>query len=587
MGKELTGDTVGTVMRVGQFKAPPEKVLKAAGLVNVFTGEVEREVYVGIWGEWFCYVVRWDHPLALDEKTELIDLGSSVLCPGFIEGHAHADAGVTLGEFLKYAIPGGLTCLVSETAAIASVQGRDGVLAFMEDALRQPIPVFVTAPPEVPPFPEFETCHPFTLSDFKEILSQDMTVGVGEVYWTPLLDGQRELLERIAEARRAGKTVEGHAAGARGDRLQAYLGAGVTSCHESVAPEEVFEKRRLGLEVMIRCGYIRNDLKAIAPALRGRGVEGLMLATDGYSPEMLVRDGYLNHVARLAVGYGLDPVDTVKMLSLHVARHFGLEKRGGIAPGWLADIIAVSDLKDFEVRMVMSEGNVVWKEGEFSHPPQPCLFADSFRNSIGIHPADEIDFYYSAKGPEVRVRVIKIKSETVTDLMESVLPVTDDGNIMANPAQDISKMAVIYRGATSFPETVGFVSGFGLREGAVATSLSWDCNNIVVLGPNECDMAAAVNRIRELGGGMVFSLGEEIVSEVPLPIAGVMSDRHLDEVACELHEFEGTLKEMGCQLPRPSLVLQTLTFTGLPFYRLTDRGLLDMRKRKLIPVVVS
>jgi adenine deaminase len=148
-------------------------------------------------------------------------------------------------------------------------------------------------------------------------------------------------------------------------------------------------------------------------------------------------------------------------------------------------------------------------------------------------------------------------------------------------------MAVIYRGASSFPETLGFIQGFGLKQGAVATSLSWDCNNLVVLGPNECDMAAAVNRLRDVGGGMVFSLGEEIVVEIPLPIAGIMSDKPLDELACEINEFEEALKEMGCPLPRPFLALQTLPFTGLPFYRLTDRGLLDIRRCQLLPVVME
>ncbi len=584
---DLSRETVARVSRVGLFKEPPEKVLKAGGLVNVFTGEIQKEVWIGLWGKWICYVVGWDHPLTLGENTEVIDLGPVILCPGFIEGHTHLDAGAVIGEFLKYAIPGGATCIVTETAAIASVKGKEGVWTFMQHALDQPVPIFFTAPPEVPPFPEFETCHPFSLSDFKEILDHERTVGTGEVYWASLIDGNPDLLEKIRLTRLAGKTLEGHAAGARGDRLQAYLASGISSCHESVSPGEVVEKRRLGMDVMIRCGYIRDDLKAVAPALRGKDSEGIMLVTDGFSPRMLVQEGYLNHVARLGVQYGLNPIETVKMLSLHVARHFNLKRRGGIAPGWVADIIAVDDLKDFKMRWVMSEGKVVWKEGAFLEMPRTFSFPDSFQNSIRIHEADEIDFYYGAKKRTTQVRAIQIKSETVTDLVIRTLSVTEDGNILADPDQDVLKMAVIYRGASSYPEKVGFVNGFGLKQGAVATSLSWDCNNLVVLGPNECDMAAAVNRIRELGGGMVISLGEEIVSEVPLPIAGIISPKPLEEIACEIHEFEETLKAMGCLLPRPFLVLQTLTFTGLPFYRLTDKGLLSIRERRFLPVVVE
>lgn len=583
----MSRDSLSRIVQISLFKEPPERVLKAAGLVNVFTGEIEREVTVGLWGKWICFVVGWEHPLTLGDHTEIIDLGSAILCPGFIEGHTHVDGLATLGEFLRYAIPGGATCIVTETAAIAAARGKEGILSFLKDAERQPLPIFVTAPPEVPPYPDFETCYPFSVSDFSHILGQESTVGMGEVYWGPLLDKDASLLEKVALTHQAGKVVEGHAAGARGDKLSAYCAAGISSCHESVSPEEVFEKRRCGMDVMIRCGYIRDDLKAIAPALKGKQTEGIMLVTDGFSPQMLVENGYLNHVARLAVGYGLDSIETVKMLSLHVARHFNLKGRGGIAPGWLADLIAVSDLKDFEVRLVMSEGKVLWKDGTFLIPPASSSYPESFGKSILIPEAQEIDFYLWAQTNPATVRAIRVKTETVTDLITCTLPLTNDGNIMADPSQDISKMAVIYRGATSFPGTIGFINGFGLKQGAVATSLSWDCNNVVVLGPNECDMAAAVNRIRTLGGGMVFSLGEEVVAEVPLPIAGLTSEKPLDELACEIREFEGTLREMGCPLSRPFLALQTLPFTGLPFYRLTDKGLLDIRKRELIPVVVE
>ena len=588
MGTKVSQNTLSKVVQVGLFEAPPDKILKAGRLVNVFTGEIQREIYVGIWKEWIAYVVGWDHPLTVGEQTEVIDLSAYILCPGFIDGHTHVDGWMTLGEFLRYAIPGGATAIVTETSAIASAMGKKGVFALLRDAVRQPVPIYITAPAEIPPYPGLETCHPFDMDDFAEVLAHERTLGMGEIYWKALIDRDRGLLKRMAMTLKAGKLVEGHAAGARGDRLDAYIAAGVSSCHESVSPEEVFEKRRLGMDVMIRCGYIRDDLEAIAPALKGRQIdEGLMLVSDNYSPKMLVRDGYLNHIAHLAVKRGLEPVDVVKMLSLHVARHFRLDRRGGIAPGWLADMIAVKDLEDFKVELVMSEGKVVWKEGDFVIAPKRVNFPKSFKKSITIPEAHEIDFYLWGKEDPTEVRVIEIKTETVTDLSTYSLSLSEEGNIMSDPSRDIAKLAVIYRAATSYPEAVGFIKGFGLKEGAVATSLSWDCNNIIVLGPNECDMAAAVNRVRELGGGMVFSLGEEVVVEVPLPLAGITSEKSLTELACEIDELERTLKEMGCSLPRPFLAMQTLSFTGLPFYRLTDKGLLDIRAKKLIPVIVS
>ncbi len=583
---KITQKTVSSIIQIALFNAPPDKILKAGGFVNVFTGEVQKEVYVGIYKERIAYVVGWDHPLTVGEATEIIDLEDMILCPGFIDGHTHVDAGMMLQEFLRYAIPGGATAVVTETAAIASVLGKRGILAFLRDAMQQPIPIYATAPAEIPPYPGFETCHAFDVDDFAKILAHERTLGMGEIYWKALLDRDRPLIKKVALTLKAGKVVEGHAAGARGDRLVSYAAAGVGSCHESITPEEVLEKRRLGMDVMIRCGYIRDDLKAIAPVLKEASPDGIMLVSDGYSPRMLVQDGYLNHIARLAVQRGIAPAAAVKMLSLNVARHFRLDRRGGIAPGWLADMIAVRNLKDFEVTFVMSEGRTIWEKGRFQEEPKRGTYSKIFRHGIRIPEAHEIDFYLWSKKDPAEVRVIEVKTETVTDLETYTLSLSDDGNIQADPARDISKICVIYREAASYPEAVGFIKGFGLREGAVASSLTWDCNNIVVLGPNECDMAAAVNRVRELGGGAVFSLGEEVVVEVPLPLAGIVSEKPLTELACEINEFEQTLKEMGCPWPRPFLVLQTLTFTGLPFYRLTDKGLLDIRAKKLIPILV-
>jgi len=510
MRAEVTQKTLSKLIQIGLFKSPPEKILKVGRLVNVFTGEILKKVYVGIWKQWIAYVVGWDHPLTKRERTEVIDLSAYTLCPGFIEGHTHVDSLTELGEFLKYAIPGGATTVITETSAIASALGKKGIMAFLKDAARQPIPIFITAPPEIPPYPEFETCAPFDLSDFESVLNQDQTLGLGEIYWGNLIDRNPELLERVAMTLKQGKVVEGHAAGARKDKLAAYIAAGVSSCHESVTPEEVFEKRRLGMDVMVRCGYIRDDLKVIAPALKGGSADGILLVSDTYSPKMHILDGYLNHIARLAVERSLNPVDVVKMLSLNVARHFKLERRGGIAPGWRADMIAVKDLKSFEVGFVMSEGRVIWEDGSFIVEPKSSNHPKFFRKSITIPQAYEIDFYLSGKKDPTEVRVIEIMTETVTGLTTTYLALSDDRNILADPSRDISKLSVIYRKASFYPETVGFVKGFGLKQGAIATSLSWDCNNIVVLGPNECDMAAAVNRVRELGGGVVFSLGEEV-----------------------------------------------------------------------------
>jgi len=584
--REVAREEVERLVEIALFKIPADLILKAGGLVNVFTGKVQEGVTVGISGKRVAYVAGRGQAVPTGPDTRIIDVSNSILCPGFIEGHTHVDGWASLPEFLKYAVKGGATTIVTETSTIAAAMGFEGVKTFIEETERQPVPVFITTPSEIPPFPEFETCAPFNDSDFLKILEHERCVGMGEVYWGPVIDGREDVIRKIAATLTAGKPVEGHAAGARREKLAAYRAAGISSCHESITIEEAEEKLALGMDVMIRCGYIRNDLKAIAPIFtRNVDTDGLMLVSDGYSPKMLVLNGYLNHIAHLAVSYGIDPVEVVKMLTIRIARHFHLEHRGGIAPGWLADIIAVENLHNFSVKTVISEGNVLRHDGNMEAVFPTAIFPKRFKNSISAPEVNEIDFYQCAETDPARVKVIVIKTETVTEIEETELELAENGNIMTDPSRDIIKLAVIYRGSSQFQGTIGFIKGFGLKEGAVATSLSWDCNNIVAVGPNECDMAAAVNRVRDLGGGMVICLGEESVIEVPLPWGGVTSGKPLAELACEINEFEKVLMDMGCPLPRPFLALQTLSFTGLPFYRLTDKGLLDIRARKLISVM--
>jgi len=585
--REVTREEVEKLIRVAMFRTPAELILKAGGMVNVFNGKIREKITLGIAGKHVAYIAGADQEVPIGPETRVIDVGSNILCPGFIEGHTHVDGWASLPEFLKYAVSGGATTIITETSAVAAVMGLEGIKAFIKETERQPVPVFITAPPEVPPYPEFETCAPFSHSDFLETLEHERCVGMGEVYWGPVVDGREDITGKIAATLTAGKVAEGHSAGARREKLAAYRAAGISSCHESTSVEEAREKLALGMDVMIRCGYIRNDLKTIAPFfLQDVDTNGLMLVSDGFSPKMLVLNGYLNYVARLGVSYGIDPVEVVKMLTIRVARHFQLNRRGGITPGWLADIIAVEDLRDFSVKTVVSEGHVLLHNGTLEVSFPPASFPDDFRNSIVMPEVHEIDFYQSAGKTPAKVKVIAIKTETVTEMEETTLELAENGNVRADPSRDIIKLAVIYRGSSQFQGAMGFVRGFGLKEGAVATSLSWDCNNIVVAGPNECDMAAAVNRIRELGGGMVVSLGEESVVEVPLPWGGILSNKPLAELACEINEFEKVLQDMGCLLSRPFLALQTLPFTGLPFFRLTNKGLLDVRARKLIPVIL-
>jgi len=577
--------TVRRLTEVALGEGPADLVVIGGTLVNVCTGELQEGVNLAIAEGRIAYVGEELQGL-VSEETRVLKAHGLFLAPGFIDPHCHLDSIYQVAEYARWVVPRGTTTAVTEAAMVANAAGPQGVKWFVEDTEGLPLRVFILSPSMVPPFPEFESSKGFPYEAFEELISEGRCLGLGETYWPRVLDRDPRAMERYAEVLRLGKRLEGHSAGARGRRLQAYVAAGTSSCHEATHWEEALERLRLGMAVMVREGYIRRELQAVAPVREAvRDLRGLMLCTDFADPEMVMEQGCMDELVRRAIAYGFTPVEALQMVTINPATYFGLRDLGALVPNHRADVVLFEDLERIRVKAVIKDGKLVAEDGRLLEEPPRYRYPPEAYRTFALKEVRPSDFLIPYPAQEARVRVMKVASETITRAAEAVLKASG-GNIPSDPGQDLLKMAHISKHSPEPRLALGFVKGIGLKEGAVATSLIWDTNNILVVGVTEEEMAFAVQRLLEHQGGLFVVRGKEVLASLSLPICGIISPRPMEELAQGIRDFEGACHGLGCKIPRPFLALQTLVFTGLPFLRLTDRGLVDIRRRSFVDLVL-
>jgi adenine deaminase len=579
--------TISDLIKTAMGEEKADLVVLNGSLVNVYIGEIEEPCSVGIKGTRIAAVGE-DLSHLIGEGTRIIDAEGHYITPGFIDPHTHLDSIVQCAEYARYAVPHGNTTAVTETSMIGNAAGKEGVGWFMEDTRDLPLRMYLLTPSMAPPFPALETSKGFSLEAFQEMIKEDRVLGVGETYWPLVLDMDERAMAQYAIAQGMGKTREGHAAGARGKRLTAYSAAGTTSCHEATTAQEALERLRLGIAVMVREGSVRRELEAIA-AIKDMGVDlrNMMLCTDWADPQMLIEHGCMDALVRRAIAAGFDPIVAIQMVTINPAEYFGLHDLGGIGPGKIADILLLSDLQEVSVVMVIKDGEVVAEKGALVKDPPRYRYPKAAYHSFSLKKVQEGDFSipYEGKGKRALVRVVDCLNETITRELQAELD-AEAGNLVSSPGQDIIEMAHICKHEQRPQHAKGFVHGLGMGEGGVATSLIWDTNNILVIGVTDREMAFAVNRLLEHQGGIVVVKDERVIAELPLPICGGISDRPLEELAQRIAEIEDGCRGLGF-IPRPFLTLQTLAFTGLPYLRLTDWGLVDIRTREFVDLIIS
>lgn len=585
----MDNDAVHTqsLMRVALGTEAADLVITGARIFNVFTGELLDGLAVAVKHGRIAAISSLPG-IGLGDGTKIIDARGRTLIPGFIDSHTHLAWMNTPAEFLSLALSGGVTTIITELLEPCPVAGVKGILELLAAMRCQPIQIFATAPAMV-------SISRRTLGmrheDLETLLGQPDILGLGESYWQGVLQDPDMYLPQFASVLASGKTLEGHSAGASEAKLNAYAACGISSCHEPIKANEAIDRLRLGMYVMIREGSVRRDLGAIA-AIRGAGVDlrRVILVSDGVSAPDLKTFGYMESIVQKAVDLGFRPEDAIRMATLNPAEHFCLSHRiGAIGPGRRADMILIPDLQTILPQTVISNGVVIAQDGKVLVRPRVHAFSSASKTTIRLpRPLVAGDFAVNAPtGQSVRaVRVLEMVTDLVTREAEARLPVMK-GDIRADAGRDVLKIAAIDRAIVPGDRFVGFIKGFGLRTGALALSAAWDAADIIVIGENERDMAAAVNRILALQGGMVVCDGGDILAELALPVFGVISEEPVATVSAGLEAVNRTLHALGVPHPDPVKTAATLTSAAIPFFKICEEGYVRMKDGKTLGVFLD
>lgn len=520
---------------------------------------------------------------AVGAETTVLTADGRAVLPGLIDAHTHVDGVQSLENAYHYALASGTTTVVTESSAFGGIFGVDGVEALLAATAYLPITVRVT----VPTLGLADTFEPQRATETEiealgDLLEDDRIVGVGETDWIHVV-GQETPISRLYErANERRKPVCGHGAGCGGERLTAFASI-VDNDHEAISAEGMIDRVEQGIHTIGRYGTIRDDIDALAAAVEQVGSSELSLSTDGMWPRDLLEDGWMDAVVQRTIEAGVDPADAIRMATLNPARHFGLEDRGSLAPGNVADVVVVDDLESMNVTTVLSDGEVVVRNDEIRVAPRSHEYPEFLYDSIDVaHDPDAFAVPAGAAGPEGRVRAIQLEDGLVSS-ETTVTPVVKDGQLHANPEADVAKVALLDRhpagDGTGF---TGFLRGYGIEEGAVATSMTFESTGVLAAGASDGDIATAVERVVEMGGGYAVVRDGESVADVPFRIGGCCSDLEVEETAKLVDAVEAAARGLGVTVEQPLLSLSTLSFVGVPAFKLTFSGYADVLNRTVV-----
>jgi len=576
-------ETIGT----GLGELPCDLKLANVRLVNVFSGEIyHTDIYIK--GK---RIVSIDPEAGL-KAAKTIECADQYAVPGLIDAHMHFETTMLSPEALsEIVVPQGTTTLCADLMEIANVAGKDGLKVMLENIHSLPCRMLLEVPSRVPTAPGLETTGAVLgAEEVREIMSWDESVSLGEMDPSKILFPGDEYLQKIADTLQKRKIADGHAIGRMGQELNIYASSGISDDHECVSTEEMIARLRVGMNVFIREGSTERNLDALITGLLEShcSVENICFCTDDKHPNEIAREGHINYNVRRAAELGMSVTDALKIATVNAARHFRIEDEiGSVTPGRLADILIVPDLKKMQPSMVFFEGEEVAAGGKLIKELPDVSYPAWIKDTVHLKkPITGESFRLKARKQETtaRVKVIDmIERQIINRCITADLPVKD-GMISCDPAQDIMKLAVVERYGKTGGTGIGFVRGFHLNNGALAFSTSHDHHNIVVVGADDESMAAAVNEVARLHGGLAAVLDRHVVDSMALPVGGLISDKRADEVMAGIEKMNTAARTIGCTLPAPFMALSFISLPTVPELGLTDLGLIDVLAHKLIPV---
>jgi adenine deaminase len=550
------------LIAVARGDAEPDTVIEGAKVFSAFTREwLDGDVAIA------------DGKIAgigAYQGGERIDGRGRWLVPGFIDAHVHLEsAKLTPAQFARAVVPRGTTAVVSDPHELANVAGLDAVRWYLRATGGLPLDVFVMASSCVPASDFESSFGSLGPEQMREVLEHPRALGVAEMMNFPgVIAGDPDVLARIIAPH-----VDGHAPGVVGAALDAYVAAGISTDHEAFTAAEALEKRRRGMWVLIREASNARNLRALLEMVREHGPDYCAFCTDDREPDFLYREGHIDQMCRIAVAEGVPAEDVLVMASLHGARAHRLFDRGAIAPGYTADLVLLDDLSSFSVSLVLKDGLV---------PEYPEGVPAELRDTMRSAPVA-----FGIPGSPALVRVIDIQPGQLITGAGTATPTVVDGHVVADPDRDLAKIAVIERHHGTGQVGLGLVRGFGLRAGAFCSTVAHDAHNLVVVGVSDADMALCAARAQELGGGLVVARDGAVRGELPLPIAGLLSDRPLEEVAEGLEHLQALLASQGVEIDAPFMTLSFLALSVIPSLKITDRGLVDVDAFELVGLEIS
>lgn len=565
---------LSTLIQSARGNIPADLLLKNGRVINVFTGEVE-EISVAISGSRIVGLGDYD-------ALKVTDVEGAYICPGFIDAHVHIESAlVPPYEFARAVVPHGVTTVVVDPHEIANVLGNEGIRYMLDASKYTPFSVFVMASSCVPATHLETSGATLRWSDLFEFKKDPWVLGLAEVMNYPgVINGDLQVLDKLRAF--ADKRMDGHAPGLSGRDLEAYVASGIASDHECTTVEEANEKLRRGLYVMIREASNAHNLLTLLPIINQRTSRRVLFCTDDRLPDDLIDKGSIDYIVRTAIQHGLDPVLAVTIATLNASEYFGLNDRGAIAPGKRADICVFNNFEEMKIERVYYGGKRVVYRGKLE-PDDHERSRPPIRNTMNVD-WSKVDLRLPAEPNATTIRVIRMIPGQLVTREEFDRALIQNGQAVSDPSRDILKMAVIERHHATGNVGLGFVRGFKLKSGAIGSSVGHDSHNILVVGTNDDDMLSAARAIASMQGGFVAVDKGQVLGRVPLPIGGLMSEQPIERVRAELDHLNAATRRLGCDLDTPFMALSFLALPVIPDLKLTDKGLVDVRKFDYVDV---